>query len=274
MIGKISLYCLVTGIILTISLPAYATWEIGGKVGYDSNVNRTVDGAEGDTYLGGYLQYAREISGETRFDWTLAASLGGNAFFKNDNLNNALINFAPGIIYFPYLSYSINLSPFVIGKVSTDNDQSTVAFGAKINLRQPFNKYFYMGEYYIYTDSRAQTDIYSYVEHALGIYLGINWTNTFFTELGYEYSHGDSFQTLGSSSTIVTKGKGKQHSYSSTFKTEVYKDIVNRHSASLTIGMELFPSIFSSFSYIYSAMTGDIGTSDNHTGLVSIGYRF
>lgn len=121
---------------------------------------------------------------------------------------------------------------------------------------------------------RYKMDIYSYVEHALGIYLGINWTNTFFTELGYEYSHGDSFQTLESLSTIATRGKDKQHSYSSTFETEVYKDIVDRHSGSLTIGMELFPSIFSSFSYIYSTMTGDIGTSDNHTGLVSIGYRF
>lgn len=153
---KISLYCLVVGMISMTSLPAYATWEIGGKVGYDSNVNRTVGGAEGDTYLGGYLQYGREISGETRFDWTLSASLGGNVFFENDNLNNAFINFTPGIIYFPYLSYSINISPFVIGKVSTDKDQSAIAFGAKINLRQPFNKYFYMGEYYIYTDSRAQ----------------------------------------------------------------------------------------------------------------------
>ena len=280
MIGKNSFYFFIIGLILSISLPVYAELSIGGKVGYDSNVNRTINDAVGDTYLGTYLQYAREVSGETRLDWTFAASLAGNAFLKNNDLSNACVTLAPGLTFFPHLSWSINISPFVQGKVVSDDDQSALAFGAKINLKQPLGKYVYLGEYYTYTDNRADMNIYSYTENALGIVLGINWTRTFFTEIGYEFSKGDSFQTLESTSTSTStttgrgKGKGKQYGYSSTFATEVYKDQVDRHSVGFTLGIEILPSLFSNLSYTYSTMTGDLGTSDNHIGLVGISYHF
>jgi hypothetical protein len=271
---KISLYCFITGIIMASSLPVFAAWEIGGKAGYNSNVNRTVDGEEGDTSLGAHIQYAREVSGETRFDWTFGASLEGNSFLKNSDLSNGVIHLAPGVVYFPYLSWSIELSPFVQGKVMSDNDQSALAFGGKVNLKQPFTKYFYMGEYYAYTASRAKEDVYSFSEHTLGISLGVNWTTSFFTELGYEYAHGDSFQTLKSSSTVPSGWGGRQHAYSSSFKTEVYKDIVDRHSVGVTIGAELSSSVSAVLSYTYTTSKGDLGSSDNHGGGLGIGYRF
>jgi hypothetical protein len=278
MIGKNSFYFFIIGLVLSISLPVSAELSIGGKVGYDSNVNRTINDAVGDTYLGAYIQYARDFSGETRLDWTFAASLAGNLFLKNNDLSNACITVAPGLIYFPHLSWSINISPFVQGKVVSDKDQSALAFGAKINLKQPLGKYAYLSEYYTYTNSRADMDIYSYTENALGIVLGINWTRTFFTEIGYEFSKGDSFQTLESTRTITTtttgRGRGKQYGYSSTFATEVYKDQVDRHGVGFTLGIEILPSLFSNLSYTYSTMTGDLGTSNNHTGLVGISYHF
>lgn len=271
---KISLYCFIVLIIPALSLPAFAAWETGGKAGYNSNVNHSVDGKDGDSFLGAYLQYAREVSGETRLDWTFAASLEGNSFLKNSDLSNASINLSPGIVFFPYLSWSIEASPFIAGKVTSDSDQSAFAFGGKLSLKQPFNKYFYMGEYYVYTDSRAKADVYSSSEHAVGIFLGVNWTTSFFTELGYEYSHGDSFRTLDSSTTVSTGDRGKQHSYSTSFKTEVYRDILNSHSFGITIGAELFPSVFSTLSYTYTTSTGDLGDSDSHAGAVALGYRF
>lgn len=271
----ISLYCIVTGIILTISAPVFAAWEIAGKAIYNSNVNRSVDGKEGDMSVGAHLQYAREISGETRFDWSFAAALEGNAFLKNSDLSNGVVHIAPGIVFLPYLSWSIEISPFVQGKVTSDNDQSALAFGGKINLKQPFTKYFYMGEHYMYTDSRAKADVYSFSEHVAGVYVGVNWTTSFFTELGYEYAHGDSFQTLKTSETVPSSGwGGRQHAYSSVFNTEVYKDIVNRHSVGITIGADLSSSVSTLLSYTYTTAKGDLGTSDNHTGLVGIGYRF
>ncbi|MGB5219053.1 MAG: hypothetical protein WBN66_12230 [Smithella sp.] len=276
--GKNSLACFITGIILFVSAPVYAAWETGVKVGYDSNVNRTISDAVGDTYVGAYLQYAREVSGETRLDWTFGASLEGNAFLENSDLSHAGVTLAPGIIFFPYLTWSINIYPFVQGKVFSDSDQSAVAFGAKINLKQPLGKYVYLGEYYIYTDNRADMDIYSYTENALGVVLGINWTRAFFTEIGYEFSRGDSFRTLEeeSTTTITTtgRGRGNRYGYSSTFSSDLYKEDVDRHSIGFTIGMEIFPSLSSNLSYTYSTMTGDLGTSHNHAGLVGISYRF
>jgi len=269
--------CLIIALLLATSLPVHAAWEIGGKAGYDSNVNRTIDNATGDTFLGAYVQYAREASGETRLDWTFAASLEGYVFLNNRDLSNTGVTAAPGLTFFPYLSWSINVSPFVQGKAVADSDQTSVAFGVKVNLRQPLGKYVYLGEYYMYTDSRAQTDIYSYAEHAVGVLLGVNWTRTFFTEIGYEFSKGDSFLTFdtdGAVSATTGRGRGKQYGYSSTFSTEVYKDQINRHSVGLTAGFEIFPSFMVSASYMYSTMTGDLGTSNNHTATAGISYRF
>ena len=177
-------------ILMAVSIPVYAAWETGGKVGFDSNVNRAIDGGDSDTYLGGYLLYLREASGETRLDWTFSASMEGNGFFKNNDLSNAYFTLAPGITFFPYLTWSINISPFAQGKAVADNDQSALAFGAKVSLKQPIGKSVYLGEYYVYTDSRADEEVYSYTENALGIYLGINWTRTFFSEVGYECQGG------------------------------------------------------------------------------------
>jgi hypothetical protein len=278
MTRKFQIFYIITGLILFMTLPVQAAWETGVKAGYDSNVNRTIDNAVSDTSLGAYLQYIREATGETRFDWTFAAALEGNAFLRNSSLSNAFITIAPGVIYFPYRSWSINLSPFLQGKVVSDKDQSALAFGAKIHLRQPLGKYFYLSEYYSFTSSRAQMDVYSFTEHALGAVAGVNWTHIFFTEIGYEFSRGDSFRTFSTTTTTSTtpsgKGSGKQHGYSSTFSTEVYKDQIGRHTIGLTTGVELYRSVLASVSYNYSIMTGDLGTSSNHMAVVSISYRF
>jgi len=273
---KATIALFLMGILMAVSLPVYAAWETGAKVGFDSNVNRAVNGGDSDTYLGGYLLYSKEATGETRLDWTLSASMEGNAFFKNNDLSNATCTLAPGISFFPYLTWSINISPFVQGKAVADSDQSALAFGAKVSLKQPIGKSIYLGEYYVYTDSRANEEVYSYTENALGIYLGINWTHTFFSEVGYEYSHGDSFQTLGTTSTTATggNGRGKQRRYSSTFETVVFKEKVDRHSVGLTAGIQLMPSLFSNFSYTYSMMKGDSGTSIDHTGSIGLSYHF
>ncbi len=273
---KATIALFLMGILMAVSIPVYAAWETGGRVGFDSNVNRAINGGDSDTYLGGYLLYSKEASGETRLDWTLFASMEGNGFLKNNDLSNAYFTLAPGITFFPYLTWRINIFPFFQGKAVADSDQSALAFGGKVSLKQPIGKSVYLGEYYVYTDSRANEDVYSYTENALGIYLGINWTRTFFSELGYEYSHGDSFQTLGTTGTTATggNGRGKQRRYSSTFGTEVFKEKVDRHSVGLTAGLELIPSLFFNFSYTYSTLKGDLGTSKDHTGSIGLSYRF
>ncbi len=274
--GKAHFTCFLIGFFLAISLPAHASWEIGGKVGFDSNVNRAISGGDSDSYLGGYLQYAREATGETRLDWTLFSSLEGNAFLKNNDLSNASLTLAPGLTFFPYLTWSVNVSPFVQGKAVADSEQSAVAFGAKVSLKQPITKKVYLGEYYVYTDSRANEDVYSYTENALGIYLGVNWTRAFFSEVGYEFSRGDSFRSIPGTTTTVSggRGRGKQQKFSSTFGNEVFKEKVDRHSFGATAGIELAPSLFSNFSYTYSTLKGDLGTSIDHAGFISLSYHF
>src|SRR4030067_3821873 len=116
---------------------------------------------------------------------------------------DAPVTLSPGLTFFPYLTWSVNVSPFVQGKAVADSDQSAQAFGAKVSLKQPIGKNVYLGEYYVYTESRANEDVYSYTENALGIYLGVNWTRAFFSEVGYEFSRGDSFRSIPTTNTPV-----------------------------------------------------------------------
>jgi len=261
----------------------FAGWETGGKAGYDSNVNRAIDGGKSDIFLSGYLSFLKDASGETRTDWTFLSALEGAAYAEVNDLSYASLTLAPGLTFFPYLTWTVNLSPFVQAKGVADSDQSALAFGAKVSLKQRLGKSIYSGQYYVYTDSRANEDVYSYTENTLGIYMGINWTKAFSSEFGYEYSHGDSFRSASASHGSAKgagegkgggKTKGKQHKYSETFGNEVFREKVDRHSFGITAGIEILPSLLSNFSYTYSTMKGDSGTSIDHTGYIGLSYQF
>jgi hypothetical protein len=287
------------------ALPARAVagWEAGARVGFDSNVNRSVKNGESDWYLGPYLSFLKEASGETRLGWTFAAAAEGAFFAGNNDLSYASLSLAPGLTYFPYLSWTINISPFIRGKLVKDSDQSAVAFGAKVSLRQPIWKNIYAGEYYAYTDSRASLDAYSFTEHALGIFLGVNWTKSFSTEIGYEYSYGDSFRTLGDHAGSGRgegeggrgggegegrgeegegagegRGRGREtgqgRGFSSAFGSDVFREKVDRHSIGVVAGIELTRSIYSQIGYTYTITDGDLGGSTDHAGFLSLAYRF
>ena len=175
---------------------ASAEWETGAKIGFDSNIDRAIDNEQSDTYLSASLSFLRGPSGESRIDWTLAATLEGSFFFRLTDLSYGALTLAPGITLIPHRVWTINLSPFFQAKAVGDSEQSALAYGGKISMRQEIGKDFYLGEYYIYKDSQAQEDVYSYIENALGIYVGKRWSRTFSNEIGYEYSYGDSFRTV------------------------------------------------------------------------------
>ena len=252
---------------------ASADWETGAKIGFDSNIDRAIDNGKSDSYLGAYLSFLRNPSGESRVDWTLAANLEGSLFFRLEDLSYGALTLAPGISLIPHRVWTINISPFFQAKGVGDSDQSALAYGAKISMRQQLGKDVYAGEYYIYKDSRADEDVYSFIENALGVYIGKSWSRTFYTEIGYEYSHGDSFRTF-SSSVPIGFGRGKQRRFSSAFGEEVIQEKVDRHSVSLSAGVDWTKSFFSTFNYSYTAVKGDSGSSPAHSGFISLGYRF
>ncbi len=270
---------LLLGIILLLPAEILARWETGAKVGFDSNVNRAIEGAESDTYLGAHLSFLKEASGESRFDWTFLATAEGAAFARINNLSYVSLTLAPGLTFFPHLSWTINISPFILGSAVKDSDQSALAFGAKVSVRQQPWKNIYTGQYYAYTDSRANLDTYSFTENALGVFLGVNWVKAFSSEIGYEYSHGDSFRSLPATGATATtpgagRGRGKPFIFSSTFGDDVFREKVDRHSFGVTAAIELTRSIFSQIFYTYTPMNGDLGTSVDHQGLISLVYRF
>ena len=263
-------FCLLT---LFCSSRVSAEWEAGAKLGFDSNVDRAIGNEQSDAYLSASLSFLRGASGESRIDWTLAATLEGSAFFRLTDLSYGALTLAPGITLIPHRLWTINLSAFIQAKGVADSDQSALAYGGKVSMRQEIEKDFYTGQYYIYRDSRAEEDIYSYVENALGIFVGKNWSRAFYTEIGYEYSYGDSFRTLDIE-TPRGAGKGKQHRYSQTFGKEVIKEKVNRHSIGISAGIDWTKELFSTVAYAYTGVDGDSGFSSSHSGFISLGYRF
>jgi hypothetical protein len=145
-----------------------AGWEVGTKLGFDSNVGRSIHGGKSDAYLLAYGGFSREPSGESRGDWVFSAVAEGAAFASVTDLDYAAITLSPGLVYSPHAGWTITVAPILQAKTVKDTDQSAVAFGGKIELRERLGEKAYLAEHYAYRDSRATSDIFSYKEHAVG----------------------------------------------------------------------------------------------------------
>ena len=269
---------LVMAVLLAATPQAMGTeWDFGAKLGYESNVNRSLDDAQADTIVTAYAAYDRPLSGESRVDWTLRAALSGSAYASDSDLNQVMGTIAPGISVLLSPVWSLNVSPFLRGKAVSDSEQSAIAYGVRATVSQRWNPRFYTGQYYSYTNSNANEDVYSYYENAVGILAGINWTPAFFTEIGYEYAHGDSFVTTKSPATVASlpgRGRGYSYGYSPAFNALVIKELVDRHSFGINAGYDFSKALFAILGYTYTSENGDLGSLDNHSAVIGLGYRF
>jgi hypothetical protein len=263
-------------VVFCLSADARAEFEIGARFGFDSNVNRSVDSKDSDFMMTAYGSYSRQPSGETRVDWTLRAVIEGTGYADYSDLNNAAATLSPGLSIFLNPQWSLNISPFVQGKAVSDSDQSALAYGVRATLKQNWNTAFYTGQYYLYSKSEANEDIYSTSENAVGVFVGVNWTPAFFTEIGYEYSRGDSYKTASTEtmSASSTGGRGYRHRYSTTYNSYVYSEKVDRNSFSVNMGYNFTKSLFSLLGYTYTREDGDLDSLTYHTGFIGLGYRF
>jgi len=266
-----------------------AEWVLGTKLGYESNVIRSVDDGKGDTVFSAYAAYDRSPSGETRLDWTLRSILSGSVYTSESDFNSVTGTISPGISVHLNPAWSLNVSPYFRGKAVSDSEQSAIAWGMRATLTQKWHPRFYSGEYYNYTDSNADEDVYSYCENAVGVFAGVNWTQAFFTEIGYEYAHGDSFVSTNHTprkesrsghgqgqgqGTGQGKGRGNRNGFSSAFNELVIKDTVDRNSYGINAGYSFSKSLLGTLEYTYSRENGSVGSVDNHSAVIGLEYRF
>jgi predicted porin len=180
---------------------------------------------------------------------------------------------SPAIIFYPDPRWSINISPFIQAIGVKDEDQSAVAAGGEISMKQQWNQTYYTGEYVVYTDNRANVDVYSYKEKAAGIFLGVNWMKALWSEIGYEFSSGDSFRAIGEVSTTQV-GRGKSRRYSQAYNEYLINEPVDRKTISVNMGYQFSRHLFSFINYAYATYKGDTGTSKSHAAAVGAGYKF
>jgi len=256
---------------------ALALWEAEAKLVYDSNVNRSVVEEESDTALDALVTYNRVSDPERRLDWTLRATLEGAAFAQTQELNFLGLSLSPAVVAAPAHWWLVRIGPFLQARTVRDNDQSAWALGGAVNLEQQWSPFWYSGEYYAYTDSRARDEIYAFTEHRAGIFVGQNWTGSLFSELGYEYASGDSFQTIPTATittTVTSRGRGyRRGGYSTTFGADVVRDDVTRHSGALTIGYAA-GSFTPYLGYRYSRSRSDLGATNTHEASAGIRYTY
>ncbi|OPY86247.1 MAG: hypothetical protein A4E72_01718 [Syntrophus sp. PtaU1.Bin208] len=277
----------ITSFFLMIPSSRGAEWVLGTKLSYESNVFRSMDNEKGDTIFSAYAAYDRSPSGETRLDWSLRSVISGSLYSSESDFNSVTGTISPGISIHLNPSWRLNVAPYFRGKAVSDSEQSSTAWGTRATLTQKWNSRFYSGEYYNYTDSNAEEDVYSYCENAVGAFAGVNWTQAFFTEIGYEYAHGDSFVSTARSHNSghgQGHGKGRNHGgghgrgshkgFSSAFNKLVIKDTVDRHSYGINVGYSFSKSLLGALEYTYSSESGSVGSVVNHSALVGLEYRF
>lgn len=256
--------------------PACAGWEAGAKAGFDTNLSRSIDDGDGSEYLSAYGNYWKGHAAETRLDWTMGFIVQGAAYPSLSDVDYVAAMLSPGVAYIFRPGWSAALTPFLQGKEVKDSEQSAWAFGGRVDFSQKFRSGIYLGEYYVYTDSRANEDVYSYTENNLGLYIGMRWTPRVFTEAGYEFSHGDSFL----STKVATPPAGESGPgggggrFSSTFGAEVFKETVDGHAFSVTAGVDWTQSWFTTVNYTFRTRDGDSGSVNDSSGYAGIGYRF
>ena len=263
--------------------PARAGWEAGAKAGYDSNLSRSIDEGEGSSYLSIQGGYVKGHSGESRMDWTMGFFVEGAFYPSLEDIDYAAATFSPGLAYIFHPGWTVAVTPFLQGKAVQDSDQSALAFGVRVDFLQKPGGRAYLGEYYAYTDSRASNDVYSYRENAVGAYLGMRWSPGFFTEVGYEFSRGDSFLSVkvpapptgggGAGGRGAGYGGGMPQ-YSKAFDSIVFKEQVDSHSVPVTVGFDWTPRWFSSVNYTYRSWSAESVKATDHSGYAGIGYRF
>ena len=284
-------YAKLTCILLVIMLfaaggnNAFAGWRAGAGTGYDSNINRSVDNKESDTYLSGYVSLIRQPSGESRLGWFGAVTLEGTSFLNNYDLNYAMISGSAGMTCFLHAFWRVDVATFLEARAVNDSEQSALAFGGRVSMQQQIKRNIYTGQYYLYRDSRADVQTYSFTEHVFGIFLGVNWTESFFTEAYYEFSRGDSFRTVSTDSTTSAimsgnenghgnSGKERKPIYSQTFDSDMIREEVDQHAIGVSLGIDWNRSLSSHIGYRFVTIDGELGTSTALTGFLDINYRF
>ncbi len=254
------------------ALPAHAAWETAARAGYESNVDRAVDDGSGDMILAAHAEWVRMPSPGKRLGWTLAVLAEGVAYADYSDLSSLGAALEPGIVYRPGRSVTLLLSPVLSGTAVRDEDQSAVAFGGKTVVEERVSRSLFLGQYYAYTDSRAGEDVYSFAEHAIGIYAAVTAKKGRYGQAGYEFSRGDSFRTRSLSFAPPSPGPGGG-SRSNAFSREVFKEEVDSHTASLRLGAGWPSGWFVEGEYSFLYVTGDSGSSEDHRFFAGLGYR-
>jgi hypothetical protein len=269
------LSALFISIFFTLSPDVFARWETGVKAGFDSNIDRALDGGRSDSYMTGFLSFTREPAQNSNLDWTLNLALEGSGYKESNYLNYGMASITPSIIFYPHPKWSVNISPFIQAIEVNDTDQSGVTVGGEISMKQLWSQKYYTGEYVVYSDSRADVDIYSYKEKTVGAFAGVNLTKALWSEIGYEFSSEDSFRSVGVVSiTQSGMGKGKMYGYSESYHEYLINEPVERRTIGVNMGYQFSRHIFSFINYAYASYSGDTGTSESHAGAVGIGYSF
>jgi len=296
---KFLLLAVLTSLFILLSYEAFAGAEIGAKAGYDSNIDRAVGGGMSDTFMAGFLSFSKEIGDGSGTDFSINLGLEGARYADSTYLNYGMVSIKPAIIFYPNTKWRIDISPFIQATGVSDEEQSALAVGGEIGMKQLWGRRYYSGEYFVYTDSRADVDIYSYKEKAVGVYAGVNWTDAFWSEMRFEFSRGDSFRAVGEiittevvTSQIVTSqagkggqggngqggtgqyGSGNSPRYSEAYNEYIINEPVDRQTIGVDMGYQFNRHLSLFVNYAYITYNGDAGDSESHAGTVGIGYSF
>ncbi|MDY6990445.1 MAG: hypothetical protein SWQ30_20580 [Thermodesulfobacteriota bacterium] len=270
--------CFVAGAVLFCTAEVPWAWEAGAKIGFDTNINRSVDDEEADSYVTAYALYRWEPAQESPLTWNATLGVEGTGYSDFSDLNCGVATISPGLIYRYGRKWEMGLYAFLEGKAVKDEDQSALTLGAKVNLNGKWRRDHYIGGYYLFADSHAEAESYSFTEHALGAFVGRNWTAWSFGEIGYEFAHGDSFRAVDwkteTSSGQGAGGHRARRRYSQAFGTDVIRESVDQHTLGADLGFDVTASLFLWASYSFTTATGDLGTSTSHAGFIGLGYAF
>lgn len=281
--------------ILCVPFASFAGWDVAARVGYDSNVLRSIDNEVGDGFAGARASFSLEPSRESRASFIFSAEVDAVAYDTYDALNGISLTIAPGLEYVFGSRVSATISPFLTAKATNDPDQSAFGFGGRAALSVDVAERATVSAAYSYADTRARVETYSSAEHEVGMSLAVRPVDKVFVEVGGRLSRGETFRVASTSSSSVTPslapatragfgggagfgagsgGTGTDPIYSSSFNSDVVRDLVDGRTFGATLGVDWTGRFSTIGSFVFSELDGDIGVSRSQVGSLECTFRF
>lgn len=276
---RVSLMCALA-VLQVAPAAAEAASRLDVRAGYDTDPEGLPHQSSGDAWAALAVgdTRVRETGGPLSLSLDLA--LGVTAYARLTDLDRVFLVATPALDYVLTPAVAVRLALIVEGQVVSDGDQSAIAWGGNLRLRERLARSVDLAEYVSYRDQSARAAEYSGTKSAVGVFLRVFLGERWLVGAGAEYAHGDFFASdaQGLASSGMHAGTERSQNARQAAVPGVDGELVAEDEDRLTGALALYytwsDTLSTGLEYTYAHVADSDGTDGQHGLAVSTTYSF